>query len=52
MNVVGRDGTDHHLVYQHAKGPPVNGLCIALRFKQFGRDVLWRPTEGYTTSVR
>jgi len=47
-----RDVANHHLIYQDTKGPPVDGLCIALRFKQFWGNVLGCTTEGWNTNVR
>lgn len=37
--------TDHHLVQQHSKGPPVNGLGVSLTLEQFRGDVLGSTAE-------
>lgn len=38
--------TDHHLIKQNTKCPPVDCLGVPLALKEFGRDVFGSATEG------
>ena len=42
----------HHLVDEHAKGPPINGFGIPLAFEELRSDIFWCATKGCWNGVQ
>ena len=47
-----RSSSVEHLVYQDAKGPPIDGTGVAASFDDLGSDVLFCPHKAVRPEVR